>query len=275
MNQSIISNSDKLIISQNICNDILETEKQLEKLKLLYKKIQIDLPVHSNANFRDSYVHYDKLSTTLLEEEIICQKHAVDEHLQRSIKDACVHIAGVYITVANRILLSSNLYKKDNLNYQKKLEELTSICEFVFEEDSRFKSSLKVLTVENFEALIKEMLERFFKEETKMFKKNSYSCGLYKTYLKDCLFDYYSLSFCQYLDEQKINNLRECTHLLSNHILSNRSASAKLIKTYKVKDDNAFDEFCGLIDKMHKCFVENYLLGILYLYISQYYDFKI
>ena len=255
MNGKIIGQTEKTLILEKSFDDFIACKDKISTLKNLYKQLGSRFPVYSIANYRDGLVHYDKLFSSLDEVEIACQKYALDEHLQRCIKDACVLLAHIFLYVTNPLL--SGKYKGCHTAY-------TALYDEIFAEAPVLKDNIRGWTYNNLSRICEELWKNDTLKCLKFPAKDKYTHDIYVTYLKHCLYIYFFDYIAETVSDNVKNDLRVHVHNLTNHILDMRSNSTELIRGYQGKE-NAFDDFIKIADDIYNFLGKNFLLGPLYL----------
>lgn len=250
MSHNIITNSEKIIISGKTCDNIINCKLQIDELHKKYNEITLDFPIHSMANFRDSLIHFDKLYMSIDESEINCQRYALNEHLQRCIKDACVHLANFYCSVATPIIEAESLFYKGDVEFQQKKQTSIDNCKFIFDVVPELKTDLKHLTVANLNIILTYIQD---------------NSTLTREHIKSCILDYYYNNLYEILGVSSIKQLRDILCKLDDYVLETREASLQLVKTYTEHEQTGFADFIDIIDELYDYLKSNYLLALIYL----------
>lgn len=110
-----------------LCDAILQCGNNINTLSKLYKKIHKGVPIVSYANFRDIFTHFRKAYEAYDELTLSNQCYASKEHIQRSIKDACVMLARFYLRIFERIINCPGVLSHNQQNIMDDFNELYNI----------------------------------------------------------------------------------------------------------------------------------------------------
>lgn len=262
MSLDIIPNADKNLLVESATKNILVCNQQIQLLKKHYLRVDREFPIHSLANFRDSFIHYEKLYSALLCTECECQKYAFDEHLQRCIKDACVNLANLYLKILVDILISKNLNDKKDLEFLKQRESVKNDCEYIFEDYPLLQNDRLCWTVDNLVNVFSDICKKLM--ENQPIIANNVDESFYWDHTAACLFEYYKKYAFEWFSINEINTIREFVHQLNNHILEIRSGSSNLVKSYQLGEKTYFDDFLKISDDIFNFMKGHHILGVLF-----------
>ncbi len=264
MNFDAIQNTaDKALLLENAVNSILLCNEQISILKAHFSRLRLPFPVHSSANFRDGFVHYEKLYTELLSTECACQKYAFDEHLQRCIKDACVLLANTYLSIFSGILTSNSLNEKKEPEFIDKRNQVEKTCNFIFDACPNLKEDLSFWSLENLTKVYLCLADEFFGTH-KDIADTQLSREFYQRYFKACLFEYFKINGFTWLESDDIEEVRKMLHRLNNHVLMIRSQSTDLIKSYQSSAQDKFSEFITVSEDIYNFMKKHHFIGIMF-----------
>lgn len=268
MSFDIIQNTDKVLTLENTTKNILNCNQQISILKKHYRNIGLSFPIHSFANFRDGFVHFDKIYTSLIDSECECQKYAFDEHLQRCTKDACVLLADMYLSVFTELLVSSNLNRRSVSSFLEEKTKTLENCEFIFDSYPQLKDDITVWTIENLDSVCLDLCDDFFGNVNLKAFDNKISREYYQKYICSCLLDYYKKNGFAFFGETELNEIRILVHRLNNHVLLIRSESSNLIKSYCSGEKDYYADFIKIVEDTYDFANKHCLLGIMYLLLG-------
>lgn len=249
-----------------LCDEILQCGQNISALLELYKNIYKNFPIVSYANFRDIFTHFRKAYEAYDELTLSNQCYASKEHMQRSIKDACVILARYYLRVFERIIncpdnlspYQENILKDfDQLCYIKswRIENIdTVIHQLMFDIDVKLgheKTNDEPCSLED----IKKYEERAEKRSHEAYKtKYNYI----RNELTNCFF--YVMH-----KEQNIRNLRAQMHKLKTSVHELRDESVGLVRAYTEGSNENFNIFCENIAQSYEIIINNGLSAVFFL----------
>ena len=220
---TILSYEEKSNIQNGVNERIACTVEYLNAIKSAYNAFYLDLPIPSYTNFRDALFHYVKICENTNYSTVNGNVYALNEHLQRSIKDALLR-------------LLNNLV--DWLQYFC-IDHIELHCLPVKSEiDSFFPNYRKTdnWSITFFKEVIHH-LEMFFSGEKSVQELNDICMS-------------YCAEILQETDKQCIIELRKYMHRFKNHILNIRSASTALENPYS--DNNEIDSLIQEITSFYE-----------------------
>lgn len=237
---------------EDLCDNISQCAQNIDYIASLYKSIKTTIPIVSYANFRDAFTHFRKAYEAYDEITLNEQCYAAKEHMQRSIKDPCVHLARIYIRVFHNVVYCSNVLS----NYQKYiLEEYTQlnsmdfwranninslIHQLMYDIDIKLGNELSENTPSTLDEL--KLYEQRAKDRSYIAYENKYS--YIRSEVSGCFF--YVMH-----QKQNLSVMRKHLHRLNTAILELRENSVGLIRTYIGSDNKEFNKFCAEIKKAH------------------------
>lgn len=265
--EEIRNNTDRSFVLISASQNIIDCNKNIGVLKEHYARLGLSFPVHSYANFRDGFIHYEKLYSTLLNVESACQKYAFDEHLQRCTKDACVFVLHTYLEILTNILTSNTLDEKKDLAFLNHRKQVEDYCDFIFDDFYQLKDDLSFWTIKNLDNICVYLTNCFFDNNDLGINDNEYSRKCYRDYIKCCLLAYYKENGFKWFKGEKIKEVRSLVHRMDNYILDIRSEASNLVKTYQRQDDDKFLEFVKISNDAYDFLRKNFLLGIVFFLV--------
>lgn len=231
----LLSEADKDEYLSTCQNKIDRYSKDLELIISLFDKIRAKVPTSSYANFRDALFHFYKMKSLVDEIQMIKEIYAMEEHLNRSLKDT---IIALFQNLSVRIEFLMQIKPIDN----QKLYDLL---------DDSFKNLAKLNVYE-----IIQQLSRFQPNQ-------------YQIHQAAILF---LLKFCEGELWKYCSLLREVLHIIKNECLSIRSISLSIGRPWESSNYTTkfyHDLFIENLDKLNKdsllAFVPfSYYLNLVY-----------
>ena len=250
-----------------LCSEIFQCGQNIKTLSNLYEKINQKVPVVSYANFRDIFTHFRKAYEAYDELTLSNQCYASKEHIQRSIKDACVILARYYLSILEQIINCPNTLSPcqekilDDFDQLKEpnswqIEHIdTVIHQLMYDIDVKLgyeeanAAPISLEDIDNYQNRAKVRSSTAYNTKYDYIRGELAKCFFYVMH-----------------KNKNIQELRKQMHNLKTSVHKLRSESVVLVRAYTESGNENFNNFCKSISDTYNMFVDNGLMaGIFFI----------
>lgn len=205
---SILNYEEKKNIQNQVFESVSNAVECLNSIASAYRVFNLDLPMPSYANFRDAMFHYVKIYDNVNFSTVNGNVYALNEHLQRSIKDSLLWLLNNIVDWIQCFCIDhGNGLSEKSIAVKKEID--AKFPEFV---------NISFWSIDFFKNVTIHLEEKFVGKK------------------RDKELDDICLNYCaevfQKKDVSNLIELRRYLHSFKNHILKIRSASTIIEKPY-------------------------------------------